>query len=210
MAIRQSQRLRIRQQRLDIIATILARGIFTLSGISEALEKDYNIVTRNGKRLSSTSISRDLKAVDEMLLQRSVETHKTVKVRQQLKLEYLYREAVEAWVKSKQDKEVTTQESSSSGKARDIQRPEEDLDLPDNLKVSIRTEKQAGDPALLNAARSVLADITKLWGLNDPALIDIAVSQTPLVNSTSVHEAMTELKDWEQDIKAIEGQVKEV
>lgn len=210
MAIRQNQRLRIRQQRLDIIATILARGVFTLSGISEALEKDYSIVTRNGKRLSSTSISRDLKVVDEMLLKRSVETHKTVKVRQQLKLEYLYREAVEAWVKSKQDKEVTTQESSSSGKARDIQRPEKDLDLPDNLKVSIRTEKQAGDPALLNAARSVLADITKLWGLNDPALIDIAVSQTPLVNSTSVHEAMTELKDWEQDIKAIEGEVKEV
>lgn len=194
MAIRQSQRLRIRQQRLDIIATILARGIFTLSGISEALEKDYSIVTRNGKRLSSTSISRDLKAVDEMLLQRSVETHKTVKVRQQLKLEYLYREAVEAWIKSKQDKETTTQESSDDGKA----------------KVSIRTEKQVGDPAFLTAARSVSADITKLWGLNDPALIDIAVSQAPPINSTSVHEAMTELEQWEQDIKAIEGQVKEV
>lgn len=190
----QNQVLRRRQQRLDIIAVILARGIYTLEGIARCLDEDYGILTKTGKRLNATSISRDLKTVDEMLLDRGAEIHKTIKVKQQLKLEYLYREAVEAWIKSKQDKEVTTQESSDNGKA----------------KVSIRTEKQTGDPALLNVARSILADITKLWGLNDPALIDIAVSQVPLVNSTSIHEAMAELEQWKQDIKAIEGQVKEI
>lgn len=194
MKDKQSQTLRKRQQRLDIIATILARGTFTLDGIATSLEEDYNIVTRHGNRLSAASISRDLKIVDEMLIQRSVETHKVIKVRQQLKLEYLYREAIGAWIKSKQDKETTTQESSEGGKA----------------KVSIKTEGQVGDASLLNAARNILGDITRLWGLNDPALIDIAVSQAPLINSTSIHEAMAELKQWEQDIKAIEGKSKEI
>lgn len=203
MTDRQNRTIRKRQQRLDIIAIILARGIFTLNGIARTLEKDYGIVTKNGKQLSSSSISRDLKVVDEMLLQRSADNHKTIKVKQQLKLEYLYREAIEAWLKSKKDKEISTQESSIQESI------EGEDDRGSRTKVQIRTESQAGDPALLNAARSVLADISKLWGLNDPALIDIAVAKAPL-NSTDIHQAMTELKQWENNIKAIEGEVVEI
>lgn len=176
--MRNNQQTRKKQHRLDAIAIILGQGIFTLADISQALEEDHGIITRNGKRISLSTISKDLKAVDEMLLQRTIDNRKVIKVQQQNKLEYLYREAVEAWHNSKRSK-----------------------------------RHPAGDPALHNAARNTLADMAKLWGLNDPALIDIAVAKAPL-SSTDIHQAMVEVKEWENDvkvsIKAIEGKAIEI
>ena len=70
------------------------------------------------------------------------------------KYRYIYREAIAAWLRSLEDKQVNTFEN-VQGSEGDVAR----------IKAQGRTEGQSGNPALLAQARGALQDIEDLLGL---------------------------------------------
>lgn len=100
--------------------------------------------------LSRQSIAKALKRISEAALRELTADVRHAKVLQTRRLEFIYREAVAAWERSKQPAEQTTV---STGGA-------------DGERTTTQIRGQSGDPRHLEAARAALGDIAKVWGLN--------------------------------------------
>ena len=80
------------------------------------------------------------------------------KIQQSARLEYLYQQAVQAWEKSKGDKTKRKRKWKAGQPGATAAEEQNEVSL----------EGQAGDPRFLEAAREVLGDVRKLWGLDAP------------------------------------------
>jgi hypothetical protein len=89
------------------------------------------------------------------------------KVRQTVRLEYLFAEAMRAWEASKADATRKTQRKTqpASGGAGSV--------------AEIVVENSHGDPRYLSEARQALADTRKLLGLDAPQKLDLRASRNP-------------------------------
>lgn len=78
------------------------------------------------------------------------------------KYDYIYREAISAWLKSLQDAETTIQEMIEAGEGGQGQR----------LKASTKKEGQSGNPALLAQAQAALKAIREMFGVDAAAKVE--------------------------------------
>ena len=93
-------------------------------------------------------------------------------------LDYLYREALQAWQNSKTDatRRVQRKTQSVTGAAT-------------ATVVQLAVDTQHGDPRYLEVARKALADQRTLWGLDAPQKLDLRASRHPF--DTLTDEALT-------------------
>lgn len=99
---------------------------------------------------SRQGVGKALARLSEAALRELTADVRHQKVMQTKRLEFLYREAVAAWERSKAPAEQKT-----VAKGGD-----------DGERVTTQTKGQCGDPRHLEAARAALGDIAKVWGLN--------------------------------------------
>jgi len=124
--------------------------------------------------VTQAAVSRILARVERRLLRELAETVERQKVRQTVRLEHLFAEAVRAWDASKADATRRRQrktQTSAGGAGASI--------------AEIVVENSHGDPRYLTEARQALADTRKLWGLDAPQKVDLRGSRNP-------YDAMTE------------------
>jgi hypothetical protein len=120
-------------------------------------------ITRQG-------VTKALKRISEAALRELTADVRHLKALQTRRLEFLYRESVAAWERSKGPAEQTS--VATGGKEGD--------------RTTTTTRGQCGDPRHLEAARAALGDIGKLWGLNaqpgdevgGPVRVEIHYSET--------------------------------
>jgi predicted transcriptional regulator len=121
--------------------------------------------------ISQAAVSKILKRVELRLLRELSETVDRQKVRQTVRLEHVFAEAMRAWTESKADRTRRRQRKSESGAGASL--------------AELTVENSHGDPRYLGEARQALADVRKLWGLDAPQKVDLRASQNP-------YDAMTE------------------
>ena len=101
--------------------------------------------------LTPSAVGKMLQRTEKKLAQMLKEKGEQIKARQTFYLDAVYREAMTAWRDSQKDAE--TLKTTSGGDGGD------------------RTEKtvrgQSGDPRFLDQARGALADIRRIWGLDE-------------------------------------------
>lgn len=137
--------------RRECITELWAKGLRRQHQIAERLKTDYGIeVTRQ-------TVSNDLKAIEKVWEQNTAINHNRYKAEMENHYRQIYLEAMTAWYKSLEDKKTNIQESSEAGG-----------DAGSKAKVSIRTEGQSGNPALLAQAQNALKSIRELYGVDAP------------------------------------------
>ena len=118
--------------------------------------------------LSQSAVSKILARVEARILAELVEQVEHHKVRQALRLDYLYRESLQAWERSKTDarRQVQRKTIPSGGTAG-------------STVAEIVSEPRHGDTRYLEVARKALADQRRLWGLDAPQKLDVRATQGP-------------------------------
>jgi hypothetical protein len=111
-------------------------------------------------QVTQQAVSKMLQRIEERMLKEMSAKVKRMKVWQTTALQKLYRDARDAWEESKKpQKSVTTKHGPSS-----------DNGEPGQVKESLSVLRdQDGDPRYLEQARQALADIRKIWGVDEPA-----------------------------------------
>jgi len=106
-----------------------------------------------GERLGRTrsGIGKMLRRTETKLAAMLKETGAQIKARQTMSLEHIYREAMAGWERSKN----AAQSSKRTDGPKDLTRTE----------TTVRD--QTGDPRYLDQARGALADVRKIWGLDE-------------------------------------------
>jgi hypothetical protein len=109
--------------------------------------------------ITESKVRYGIDRVEKKLLDIMARRIARLKVRQTNFLELIQQEAMSAWRDSKKDRTTITRERGVA--------PGGEID-----KVSEKVEGQTGNPAYLEQARSALADIRKIWGLDkhDPSI----------------------------------------
>ncbi len=121
----------------------------------------YNKVASGGRtyaeigeeygNLTAGRISQIVRRVDEYIFPQLVDDIRKIKIEQTGELQHVYREAMDAWERSKQD-EVTVRDG-----------------FTPMGTTKITTKKgQVGNPAFLNVAMKAKEDIRKIWGADAP------------------------------------------
>ena len=121
--------------------------------------------------ISQAAVSKILKRIETRQLREWAETLERHKVKQTLRLEHLFAEAIRAWHESKADTTRRRQRQTES-------------DHGGASVAEIIVENQHGDPRYLDEARKALADHRKLWGLDAPQKVDLRASQDPYADMT--------------------------
>lgn len=105
------------------------------------------------------TISRDVAAIDQELRESISDKAEERRLRNELQLRRIYREAEEQFERSKQPKEVETgEERSGSGKKG----------AGKSSKATIRREGQCGDPQYLNVMKDVIKQLREMRGDDMP------------------------------------------
>jgi hypothetical protein len=105
--------------------------------------------------VSQQQVSLDLKAVQQAWLASSIRNFDTVKAEQLAKIDYIERQALEAWERSLKPREITVQEV-TEGEHR-------------TNKVTLRKEGQDGDPRYLQIAQRCIDQRIDLLGIGASA-----------------------------------------
>ena len=129
--------------------------------------------------ITQAAVSKLLKRVELRLLRELGDQVERLKVRQTLRLERLYAEALHAWEASKADTTRRRQrqtQGQAGGRAGTL--------------AEVVVENQHGDPRYLDEARKALADHRKVWGLEAPQQFDVRASRNPYAGMTE--EALRE------------------
>jgi hypothetical protein len=121
--------------------------------------------------MSQTGVSKLLRRVEARALGRVDDLAKTTKVRQLMRTEALYREAFDAWLKSK------------NGTTKKIRRTVEGRDGQQQV-AEVQTGESPGDPRFLEQARAALAVQRELLGLNKATEIQHVHVDRPLEHLT--------------------------
>jgi hypothetical protein len=90
------------------------------------------------------------------------------KVRQAMRLEHIYAQAMQAWEQSKTEKSRKRQRKTQGTSGG-----------PGATVAEIVVENQHGDPRYLEQALKALTDHRKLWGLDAPQKVDVRASRNP-------------------------------
>lgn len=132
----------------------------TLDQIRVILESEFNI------KVHKATVGRDLQALNERNLAKSDAIIETVKQQLATEYEFIYGEALTAWHKSLEDKQITTVENIEA----------EGGNASSRVKASERIEGQSGNPALLAQAQLALKSIRELYGLDMPQKLDASLN----------------------------------
>jgi hypothetical protein len=148
------------------VSTELARKreqvAFDLSatkGLSEAQIAE-ELVRQELGAVTQQAVSKMLRRVEERMLKEMTGRIKAMKVRQTAALQKIYRDAVAAWEESKKPQKSLTTKQGPAGENGE----------PGKVKESQSVLRdQDGDPRYLDQARQALADIRRIWGVDEPA-----------------------------------------
>lgn len=105
--------------------------------------------------ISQQAVQKLLKRAEADALANVRDTVLAQKVRQTVRLEGLYREAMRSWHASRG--EVTKRTAKQVGSGREAV-----------TSTQIQTEQREGDVSYLNAAIGIMADLRRIWGLDAP------------------------------------------
>ncbi len=170
---RQDRKLRRMQEAWELVA----RG-WTQAEIAEKLAVSRQAVQQLVKQAEA-----------EVLLQ----VHETVlrqKLRQTHRLEGLYREAMASWSASKGDVQKRTIKQSGAG-------------AESKSETSLVIEQSQGNPAYLQAAIGIMADLRKVWGLDAPMKLTHSVADPASVDLARLSD--DELERYQQLLAKMEG-----
>lgn len=123
------------------------------------------LLSEFGIKVNRATVSRDIKALDQRNLAKSEAIIEAVKQQLSGEYEFIYGEAMAAWLKSLENKQITIVENIEA----------EGGQASSRVKASERTEGQSGNPALLAQAQTALKSIRELYGLDMPQKLDASV-----------------------------------
>lgn len=106
--------------------------------------------------LTQSRVSAICQNVDRYYQRTLASTRAEVKVRVQLRYDYLYAETIEAWERSKAGSKVRRRKNSAKNGQETTQ----------------EHSSSSGDPRHLANARAILSDMRALWGLDEPETDD--------------------------------------
>jgi hypothetical protein len=110
-------------------------------------------------RITQQAVSKMLQRVEERMLKDMSDKVKRMKVSQTAALQKVYRDAMAAWDESKKPQKSLTTKHGPSGENGE----------PGQVKESQSVLRdQDGDPRYLEQARQALADIRRIWGVDEP------------------------------------------
>lgn len=107
--------------------------------------------------ISQPAVSKIVRRREERLLADVSQRVERQRVRQTLRLEHIYGQAMQAWQDSKQDG-LRRRQRKTEGRAGDS-----------STVAELISENRHGDPRYLDEARKALADLRKAWGVDAPA-----------------------------------------
>jgi hypothetical protein len=111
-------------------------------------------------QVTQQAVSKMLQRIEERMLKDMSAKVKRMKVWQTTALQKLYRDARDAWEESKKPQKSLTTKHGPAGENGE----------PGQVKESLSVLRdQDGDPRYLEQARQALADIRKIWGVDEPA-----------------------------------------
>lgn len=119
--------------------------------------------------VTQQAVSKMLIRIEQRILKEMSEQVKLMKVRQTATLQQMLRDALAAWEESKKPQKSLTTKHGPSGENGE---PGKVLESQTTLR------DQDGDPRYLEQARQALADIRKIWGLEEsgagiPAIVTV-------------------------------------
>lgn len=130
----------------------------TQQEIADQLAGKHNI------KVTQRTVSRDLKALKQSHWQSSAKAMEALKNKMLAEYEMIYGEAIIAWARSLEDKQVQVFENIQGSTAGDGE---------GRIKAQERTEGQSGNPALLAQAQAALKAIREMFGVDASAKVDI-------------------------------------
>jgi len=139
---------------------------WTHARIAATLEVDPSTISKMLSRLCD----RALKEITEDVLR--------MKADQSNRLDHIIDEALQAWERSKKDAVEVTTETTVVIEPADEGEAEVERAMPGQI-VTRKVKGQVGDTAYIAEARAALADLRKLWGLNEPEKKDITSGGLP-------------------------------
>jgi uncharacterized protein YerC len=163
-------RLRIREREQRVLHLVI-RG-----------RTQQQIATEVG--VSQPAVSKILKRVEDRLVADVAPMVERWRVRQTLRLDHVYSEAIAGWEASKQDSVRRRQRKLEAGRG------------PGGTLAELVSENRPGDPSFLEVARRALADLRAIWGVNAPDRL--AVSATAAFASLSDAALEAELRRQDQ------------
>ena len=130
-----------------------------LKGISET-EIAAELAKQGLGTVTQQAVSKMLIRIEERTLKEMSAKVKTKKIRHEAALWKIYHAAMAAWEESKKPQKSLTTKHGPSGENG---QPGKVLESHSTLR------DQDGDPRYLEQARQALADIRKIWGVDEPA-----------------------------------------
>lgn len=146
-----TEKARLREQvAFDLAAT---KGLTETQIAEELAQQGLGEVTQQ-------AVSKMLHRVEERMLKETNGKVKRKKVRHEAALMKIYRDAMAAWEESKKPQKSLTTKQGPAGENGE----------PGKVKESQSVLRdQDGNPRYLDQARQALADIRKIWGVDEPA-----------------------------------------
>jgi hypothetical protein len=167
------------RKREQVAFDLSAMKGFTETEIADELEK------QGLGRVTQQAVSKMLIRVEQRVLEQMKKKVELFKVQQTAALRKIYRDAMAAWEESKKPQKALITKHGPSG----------DNGEPGKVKESQTTLRdQDGDPRYLDQARQALADIRKIWGVDEP------------VQTKNEHSARLALEIVEEIIDADDSQ----
>jgi hypothetical protein len=120
-------------------------------------------------QISQPAVSKILRRIEDRLLADVAYKFERQRARQTLQLEFILREALQAWRASQQDHQRRRQRRSDGGTGEAMSMAE------------LVSENRHGDPRYLDEARKAMGDLRTLWGLAEPERLAV-----------TAHSAMTD------------------
>lgn len=129
--------------------------------------------------ISQAAVSKILARVERRILRELTATVARQKVRQSMRLQHIFAEAMRKWDASGADTTRRRQRKTHGGRGG-----------TGGTVAEIVVETHHGDPRYLAEARKALADDRKLWGLDAPQHVEVRTSSHPFEGMTE--EALRE------------------
>ena len=142
------------RQREQVAFDLAATKGLTETQIAEELAK------QGLGEVTQQAVSKMLRRVEERMLKETSGKVKRKKVRHEAALMKIYRDAMAAWEESKKPQKSLTTKQGPAGENGE----------PGKVKESQSVLRdQDGDPRYLDQARQALADIRRIWGVDEPS-----------------------------------------
>lgn len=149
-------RVKSRRRGSSVVARLRERLAFDLAATKGLTEVQIaGELARQGLgEVSQQAVSKMLRRVEARMLKEMNEEVRLKKALQDAALLNIYRDAMVAWEASKSPQRSVTTKEGADGIVRETQ--------------TVSRERE-GDPRFLEQARQALADIRKIWGVDEPA-----------------------------------------